>query len=369
MTAYIHDLKRWPSFSWDQAGLSPLLAEIHRRQGRLQGRMEHLGFKFQEETELATLTEDIVKSSEIEGEVLDRDKVRSSVARRLGLDVAAVAHDDRHIEGVVAMALDATQNYARALTKERLFGWHAGLFPTGYSGIHKIIVGAWRDDADGPMQVVSGRVGREQVHYQAPAAERLDREMDAFLAWFNGDEPMDPVLRAAVAHLWFVTIHPFEDGNGRIARAIADMALARSEHSRQRFYSMSAEIRAERDAYYDRLERTQKGDLDITAWLTWFLQCLDRAFDGADKTLDAVLSKARFWERLSGQPINERQRKVLNRLLDGFEGKLQTSKWAALTKSSTDTALRDIADLVERGILVKEPGGGRSTSYRLVPEA
>ena len=328
--------------------------------------MEGLGFQLRAEAVLQSLTEEVLKSSEIEGEVLDREQVRSSIARRLGMDIGALAAADRHVEGVVEMMLDATQNYAEALTKERHFNWHAALFPTGRSGMTKIVVGAWRTDASGPMQVVSGPSGREHVHYEAPAAARLERETRPFLAWFNSDEGIDPVLGAAVAHLWFVTIHPFEDGNGRMARAIADMALARSEQSPRRFYSMSAQIRVERNAYYDILEATQKGDLDITPWIEWFLGCLNRAFDGAEVILASVLRKARFWDAHAEAQLNERQRAVLNRLLNGFEGKLTSSKYAALAKSSQDTASRDIDDLLRRRILVKDVGGGRSTSYSLI---
>lgn len=327
--------------------------------------MEALGFALRTEASLLTLTEDVVKSSEIEGERLDRDQVRSSIARRLGIDIGALTPAERDVEGVVEMMLDATQRYVEPLTAERLFGWHAALFPTGRSGMHRIIVGAWRDDRTGSMQVVSGPVGRERVHYEAPSADRLAREMGTFVDWFNHEVSLDPVLKAGVAHLWFVTIHPFDDGNGRIARAIADMALARSERSVQRFYSMSAQIRAEREGYYDILEATQKGELDVTRWLEWFLRCLGRAIDGAETTLATVMAKARFWEARAGQSFNERQRLVLNRLLDGFEGKLSSSKWAALAKCSQDTALRDIDDLVRRGVLARDAGGGRSTSYSL----
>ncbi|TIS59703.1 MAG: Fic family protein [Mesorhizobium sp.] len=365
MATYIHELEGWPKFEWNSQDLADQLAAVRHRQGRLLGRMEALGFELRAEAVLQTLTEDVLKSSEIEGEILDKEQVRSSIARRLGIDIGALALVDRDVEGVVEMMLDATQNYRQPLTDERLFGWHAALFPTGRSGMTKIIVGAWRDEASGPMQVVSGPIGREKVHYEAPAAARLQAEMAAFIDWFNSGASLDPVLKAAVAHLWFVTIHPFEDGNGRIARAIADMMLARSEGSPQRFYSMSAQIRLERKDYYAILERTQKGGLDITAWLQWFLRCLDRAFDGAEEILANVLRKARFWEAKAGQPLNERQRKVVNRLLDGFEGKLTSSKWAALTKTSPDTALRDINDLVARGILVRNEAGGRSTSYSL----
>jgi Fic family protein len=295
--------------------------------------------------------------------------VRSSIARRLGMDIGAPTPADRDVEGVVDMMLDATQNFDRPLTVERLSGWHASLFPTGFSGLHRTTVGAWRTDKSGPMQVVSGRIGKERVHYQAPAAGRLDREMTTFLAWYNEESDTDPVLKAALAHLWFVTIHPFDDGNGRIARAIADMSLARSEKSSQRFYSMSAQIRTERNAYYDSLEATQKqDDGNVTPWLHWFLGCLDRAFDGAESTLATVLKKARFWENNSSASFNERQRDMINRLFDGFYGKLNTSKWAKIEKCSADTALRDITDLVGRGILKKEAGGGRSTSYVFADE-
>jgi Fic family protein len=365
MTRYIYDRKGWPKFRWSHERLAAQLASVRHSQGRLIGRMESLGFALRAEATLQTLTEDVLKSSEIEGEVLDKAQVRSSLARRLGMDIGALTPADRHVEGVVEMMLDATQAYDTPLTTERLFDWHAALFPTGRSGMARITVGAWRTDSTGPMQVVAGLAGREQVQYQAPAAERLDREMRALLDWFNAGDAIDPVLKAGVAHLWFVTIHPFDDGNGRIARAIADMALARSEHSAQRFYSMSAQIRRQRVAYYATLAATQKGDLDITAWLEWFLGCLGRAVDNAEGFLGVVLHKAHFWEMHAGTPINTRQRVVLNRLLDGFEDKLTSSKWAVLTKCSQDTALRDIGDLVKRGVLTKDAAGGRSTSYSL----
>lgn len=363
---YIYQREDWPKFRWSHEQVAKQLATVRHRQGRFIGRMEGLGFTLRAEAMLQSLTEDVTKSSEIEGEVLDKDQVRSSIARRLGMDIGAIAPADRHVEGVVEMMLDATQKYSAPLTPQRLYDWHAALFPTGRSGITRITVGAWRDSNADPMQVVSGPIGREHVHYEAPPAEKLDHEMQNFLAWFNEKESIDEVLKAAIAHLWYVTIHPFEDGNGRIARAIADMALARSEDSPQRFYSMSAQIRLERKAYYEVLEATQEGDLDITAWLEWFLGCLSRAFDGAETILGSVLKKARFWEARGGEQFNKRQRKILNRLFDGFEGKLTSSKWASLGKCSQDTASRDIYDLVKRGILVKDPAGGRSTSYSLV---
>lgn len=364
-TKYIHELKNWPKFQWNQGRLAGQLASVRHRQGRLIGRMESLGFALRAEAMLLTLTEDVIKSSEIEGEILNKAQVRSSIARRLGMDIGALTPGDRNVEGVVEMMLDATQNFGAHLTAKRLFDWHAALFPTGRSGMTRIRTGAWRDDKSGPMQVVSGLIRREKVHYEAPAAPRLSREMREFLVWFNGKDSTDAVLRAGIAQLWFVTVHPFDDGNGRIARAIADMALARSENSPQRFYSMSGQIRVERTAYYDILEKTQKGNLDITEWLEWFLGCLGRAIDGAEKILADVLTKARFWETHSGEQFSERQKNILNRLLDGFEGKLTSSKWAALNKCSQDTASRDIDDLMKREILVKDAAGGRSTSYSL----
>jgi Fic family protein len=365
---YIHERADWPEFRWDEKRLAALLAHVRHQQGRLLGRMEALGLLMRAEATLHSLTEEVVKSSEIEGEVLDRDQVRSSIAQRLGLDIGALTPADRNVEGVVEMVLDATERYGEPLTAARLYGWHAALFPTGRSGMNRITVGAWRTTASGPMQVVSGPFGKERVHYEAPEAKRLSDEMRAFLKWFEKKSDTDLVLKAAIAHLWFVTIHPFEDGNGRIARAIADMALARSEGTAQRFYAMSSQIRQERKAYYDILEATQKGELDITAWLEWFLGCLDRAFDGAEAILETVLAKARFWKSHEGEAFNERQRTMLVRLFDGVEGKLTSSKWARIAKTSQDTAARDINDLVKRGILQKDAAGGRSTSYSLVSE-
>jgi len=365
---YIYEHKKWPELYWDQERLTGPLANIRHRQGRLIGRMEGLGFKLCTEAVLKTLSEEVIKSSELEGERLDPKQVRSSLARRLGMDIGGLTTADRNVEGVVQMMLDATQNFSLPLTNERLFGWHSALFPTGRSGMSKIRVGNWRSDTQGPMQVVSGPIGRQRVHFEAPQVSRLNGEMRLFLAWFNGKKPIDPVLKAGLAHLWFVTIHPFDDGNGRIARAIADMALARSENSSQRFYSMSAQICLERKAYYTILEFTQKGGLDVTPWLEWFLECLGRAFQGAEITLASVLKKARFWEIYSGKKFNDRQRKIINLIFDGFEGKLTSSKWAVLTKCSQDTASRDIDDLVKSGILTKNIGGGRSTSYSLVED-
>jgi len=365
---YIHELPDWPRFHWNREQLAESLASVRHRQGRLIGHMEALGFKLRQEAVLQTLTADVLKSSEIEGERLDAEQVRSSIARRLGIDIGALKPADRNVEGVVEMMLDATRRYDQPLTAERLFAWRASLFPTGRSGMTRIRAGAWRGDSTGPMQVVSGPVGKEHVHFEAPRADRLRAEVGAFLDWFEGDPGIDPVLKAGLAHVWFVTIHPFDDGNGRVARAIADMALARSENSSQRFYSMSAQIGLERKAYYDILETTQQGTMDITPWMDWFLDCLGRAIDGARTALGAVLAKARFWERIQGIQLNDRQRLVVNRLLDGFGGKLTTSKYAKLSKCSQDTALRDILALVGRGILVRNPEGGRSTSYSLAGE-
>jgi Fic family protein len=328
--------------------------------------MESLGFNLQAEASLQTLTQDVLKSSEIEGEILNPDQVRSSIARRLGMEIAGMVPSDRFVDGVVEMMLDATQHYTAELTDERLFGWHAALFPTGRSGMYKIVVAGWRNNAkDDPMQVVSGAMGREMVHFQAPDADVLSSEMANFLDWFNTTHDLDPVLKAAIAHLWFITIHPFEDGNGRIARAISDLQLTRADESPRRYYSMSAQIREERKNYYEVLEQTQKGSLDITVWLEWFLECLDRALSATDQTLASVIRKAKLWENPVTVSLNPRQRLLLNKWLDGFEGKLTSSKWAKIAKCSQDTAVRDIQDLIERGILMKEAAGGRSTSYVL----
>ncbi len=363
---YLWQKSDWPTFTWDDSRITKLLTQVSREQGRLLGRMEALGFELSNEAHLRILTEDVVKTSEIEGENLQPEQVRSSIARRLGMNIEGLVSAERNVEGVVEMMLDATGRYCDALTEERLFGWHAALFPTGRSGMNKIRVGQWRDDTTGPMQVVSGAIGHEKVHYEAPAAKSVSNEIEEFLHWFEHPGDIDPLLIAGLAHLWFVTIHPFDDGNGRIARAIADMALARSEKTGQRFYSMSAQIRLQQKDYYNVLEWTQKGELDVSRWQQWFLNCLLRAIEGTQDTLSDVLAKARFWERFAKVPFNQRQIKVLNRLLDDFEGKLSTSKWAKMTKCSQDTAYRDILDLMQRGVLQKEPGGGRSTRYSLL---
>lgn len=363
--AFIHNRPRWPQFSWVGDALARALAAVRHKQGLLLGKMGALGFELRAEARLTVLTSDVVKSSAIEGEVLNPDEVRSSIARRLGLDVAGLLKAGRDVEGVVEMMLDATQKFESPLTKERLFDWHAALFPTGRSGMRRISVGAWRSGEAGPMRVVSGPLGLERVHFEAPAAERLESEMARFIEWFNSPPSADPVLKAGIAHFWFVTIHPFEDGNGRIARAIADMALARADATKERFYSMSSQIEAERKDYYLKLEAAQRGDMDISSWLEWFLGCLGRAIQGAEEALAAVLYKAKLWQRINRRPVNDRQRLVINRLLNGFEGFLTTSKYAKLARCSTDTALRDIRGLLERGILVQNPGGGRSISYRL----
>lgn len=358
---YIHELNDWPSFSWNHEKIAPILLRVRHKQGRLIGGMESIGFHAKEDVVLQSLTQDVIKSSEIEGEILDQSLVRSSIARRLGMDAAADPVD-RNVEGVVEMMLDATQNYQQPLTKERLFGWHAVLFPTGRSGFAKIRVGAWRIS---PIQVISGRLDKESIHFEGPSPERVDHEMDLFLDWINQEAKTDLVIKAALAHLWFVTIHPFDDGNGRISRAIADLFLARSEKSSNRFYSLSAQIQAERKGYYQILERTQKDGLDVTLWLEWFLQCLERSIDRTLSTFDSVKQKELIWKSLSEISLNERQRKVINRILDGFEGKLTSSKWAKISNCSQDTAYRDILDLVDRGILEKNSEGGRSTSYSL----
>ncbi|RZJ16133.1 MAG: Fic family protein [Haliea sp.] len=362
---YIWDSQQWPEWRYDLSALAPALAETSRGQGLLFGRLADVGLALRDQASLAALTDDVVKTSEIEGEQLSVESVRSSLARRLGVEIGALAPLDRDVEGVVEMVLDATANFSAPLSAQRLFGWHAALFPTGYSGLARLRVGAWRDDATGPMQVVSGPDHRRKVHYEAPPASELEPEMARFLDWANAGTSEPALIKAGLAHLWFVTLHPFDDGNGRIARAVGDLFLARADASPQRFYSLSAQIQRERKAYYEVLERTQKGTMDVTGWLGWFLATLERAVAHAHTTLDTVLGKARFWQRWAETPMNERQVKLLNRLLDGFDGKLTSSKWAAIAKCSPDTALRDINEMVSLGVLVKSQAGGRSTAYEL----
>ena len=363
---WMYEHQNWPDFTWDAKALASRLADIRHRQGRLLGRMEGLGFELKREASLNTLTNDVVKSSAIEGEKLNLEEVRSSIARRLGIDIAGLIPASRDVEGAVEMMLDATQQFSKPLTKDRLFDWHAALFPTGRSGMHKITVGDWRTIDAGPMQVISGPIGKKKVHFEAPGADRLEKEMTTFLAWLASEDDTDPVIRAGIAHLWFVTIHPFEDGNGRIARAISDMTLACADGTHERFYSLSSQIEAERKHYYDQLEAQQRATPDITEWLSWFLDCLGHAIDNAETTLGNVLFKARLWDMINQKPVNDRQRLIINRMLeDDFEGFMNTSKYARLAKCSNDTALRDIQELKERGIFIQNPGGGRSTSYRL----
>lgn len=363
---WIYQDKNWPHFSWNADKLATKLADIRHQQGRLLGRMEGLGFDLRREASLRTLTSDVVKSSAIEGHDLNPQEVRSSLARRLGMDIAGLIPAGRDVEGIVEMMLDATQNFSKPLTIERLFDWHAALFPTGRSGMNRITVADWRLAENDPMQVISGPIGREKVHFEAPGADKVETEMTAFIEWFENKTDIDPVIRAGIAHLWFVTVHPFEDGNGRIARAIADMALARADGIPERFYSLSNQIETERKHYYAHLERQQRGSPEITEWLSWFLDCLGHAIANADKTLSKVLFKARLWEKINQNPVHERQRTIINRMLEeDFEGHMNTSKYAKLAKCSNDTALRDIQDLVTRGIFVQNIGGGRSTSYRL----
>ncbi len=367
---YIHQRTDWPNFTWNEKLLLQRLVQIGNKQGRLIGRMEGLGFSLQNEATLLNMTSEVVKSSEIEGEILDHDQVRSSIARRLGMDIAGLVPSDRSVDGVVEIMIDAVQNYKEPLTEERLFNWHAALFPTGRSGMQRIVVGGWRlNDPESPMQVVSGPMGKEKVHFEAPSADRLKEEMKRFLDWFNAEDELPPVLKASIAHFWFVTIHPFDDGNGRLTRTITDLQLSRADGTNQRFYSMSTQIRQDRNSYYSILEQSQKGELDITAWLAWFMDCLERSLDAADQISSVVLRKAKYWEWLSAKKLNDRQQRMINKLLDNeFFGKLTSSKWAKMNKCSTDTALRDINDLIEQGILEKDGSGGRSTGYQLIEQ-
>jgi Fic family protein len=365
MAKYIYEYENWPEFTWDNKRIVVTLGKVRHLQGKILGQMSVLGFSIKEETILSTLTLDVLKSSEIEGEFLNQEQVRSSIAKRLGLDYAGIVHVDRNVEGVVEMMLDATQRYDATLDHERIYGWHAALFPTGWSGIYRIDTGCYRN---GEMQVVSGPMGKEKIHFQAPLAEVVKKEMDAFLNWFDIETNIDGVLKAAIAHFWFIVIHPFDDGNGRIARAISDMLLARSEESPQRFYSLSNQILIEKKKYYEILQKVQHSSGDITDWLDWFLNCLLRALESTEETLKRVLQKADFWDKNKETILNSRQRLILNKLFDGFDGKLKSSKWARITKCSADTALRDIKDLIEKGILKQEESGGRSTNYELTEE-
>lgn len=362
---YIYNLKNWPDFLWDSQKLIGALGEVRNLQGKIVGSMESLGFELKNEAVLNTLTLDVLKSTEIEGEIFKQDQVRSSLARRLGIETAGMVHSSRDVDGVVEMMFDATNNFRDRLTTDRLFGWHCALFPTGRSGMRKIMVGDWRHGATGPMQVVSGAVGKEKIHFEAPEPSRIPMEMTQFLKWFNGPCTTDIVLKAGLAHLWFVTIHPFEDGNGRIARALTDMLLARADGISQRYYSMSSQILKERKGYYHQLETTQKGGLDVTNWMIWFVNCLYNSLKSSEETLANVMFKYRFWQENTSKIINDRQRLMLNKLLEGFKGKLTSTKWAKITKCSGDSALRDIQDLIKKGILEKEPAGGRSTGYTL----
>lgn len=363
---WIYEHQNWPNYTWDAERLSHKLADTRHRQGRLLGKMESIGFELRNEATLNTLTSDVIKSSAIEGEILDPKEVRSSIALRLGINIAGLVPTSRNVEGIVEMMLDATQRFSKPLTKERLFDWHAALFPTGRSGMHPIIVGNWRTIDTGPMQVISGPIGREKIHFEAPRADKLEKEMSKFLDWFENHNDIDPVLKAGIAHFWFVTIHPFEDGNGRIARAIADMALARADSIADRFYSLSTQIEFERKDYYHQLEKQQRSTPEISGWLEWFLSCLGRALSRADKTLSNVLFKADLWKKIANYSINNRERLIINQMLeDGFEGYINTSKYARLAKCSNDTALRDIQNLKSLGIFIQNSAGGRSTSYRL----
>jgi len=366
MKIYIYQQSDWPKFKWDSESILLPHSNVRHLQGKLVGKMETLGFKLRNEAVLETLTTEVIKTSEIEGQILDLDQVRSSIARRLGIEVSGLVPSDRNVDGVVEMMLDATQNYKKTLTTDRLFGWHSALFPSGRSGMYKIIVGKWRDDSTGPMQVVSGALGKEKVHFEAPPAKEIGKEMKSFIAWFNKEPDQDLILKSAISHLWFITIHPFEDGNGRIARALSEMLLTRSDETPQRFYSMSSQIRVARKDYYNILEKTQKGTLDITDWLVWYLKCLADALNSSDKILSKVLYKHKFWIKYSSETLNSRQILLINKLLDNFIGQLTTSKWAKIAKCSQDTALRDIQDLINKNILQKNPSGGRSTNYNLV---
>ena len=365
MRKYIYQYDTWPKFTWNDKKVNLILGKVRHLQGKILGQMESIGFSIKEETVLSSLTLDVLKSSEIEGEILNYEQVRSSIAKRLGIKNAAIVHVDRNVEGVVEMMLNAIQEYNSLLNEERLFGWHAALFPNGWSGMYKIETGSYRS---GEMQVVSGPLGKEKIHFQAPSPDIVKKEMDIFLDWINNEIEIDGVLKAAIAHFWFIIIHPFDDGNGRIARALTDMLLARAEETSQRYYSFSNQILTEKKRYYQILQKTQYNFEDITEWLDWFLNCLYRSLQSTEETLRKILVKSEFWEKHTETSLNARQRLMLNKLLDGFDGKLKTSKWAKITKSSSDTALRDIKDLIKKGILKQEESGGRSTNYELILE-
>lgn len=366
MKAYIYQQHDWPNFKWDSNAIIYPLAAVRHLQGNLTGKMEALGFRLRNEAALETLAIEVTKTSEIEGQILDLDQVRSSIAIKLGIEIFGLMPSDRNVDGIVEMMLDATQNYENPMTTDRLFGWHSSLFPSGRSGMYRIVTGNWRDDSTGPVQVVSGALGKERVHFQAPPAVEINKEMNAFLVWLNQRTDEDPILRSAIAHIWFITIHPFEDGNGRIARALSEMLLTRSDNSPRRFYSMSSQIRADRKKYYDTLEKTQMGSLDITEWLLWYLKCLEGALQSSEVIMLKIFNKHRFLGKLASESLNDRQRLMINKLLDDFQGNLTTSKWAKIARCSQDTALRDIQDLVNRNILQKNSSGGRSTSYVLL---
>jgi Fic family protein len=361
----MHQFPNWPNFTWRNEEIQLELGKLRNMQGRILGKMQAMGFKLREEALLKTLTLDVQKTSEIEGELLNMDQVRSSLARKLGLDIGGLVRSDRHVDGVVEMTIDATQHYQKPLSKKRLCTWQTQLFPLRKSGNFKVLTGNYRKDETGPMQVISGALGKERIHFEAPAATILTAEMAQFIKWFNTHHDVDPVLKAAIAHLWFITLHPFEDGNGRIARALTDMQLARADESAQRFYSMSAQILLQRNQYYEILEHTQQGKLDITKWIQWFMQCLMAALLATNDTLDEVLRKGKFWDTHAKTLFNNRQQLMLNKLLDGFDGNLTSTKWAKVSKCSADTALRDIQDLIDKQALVKTTGGGRSTSYKV----
>lgn len=362
---FIYQQNNWPKFYWDESTVLKSLSEVRHLQGLITGKMTTLGLVLGDNAALQTMTVDVLKTSEIEGDLLLPEEVRSSVARRLGMDIAGLIPSDRHVDGVVDMLIDATQNNHKPLTTKRIFRWYEGIFPNGLSGYEKIRTGQWRDGEKGPMMVLSGAIGKEKVHFIAPEARHLNREIKRFLSWFSKDTSTDTVLRAAIAHLWFVTLHPFDEGNGRIARAISDMLLAQSDGCNRRFYSMSAQIRIDRKQYFAILEKTQKGSLDITAWMLWFLSCLKQSLSLTEKNLAGILKRHAFWIDFAYKNFNPRQVRMLNKVFDGFNGKLTSSKWAKMTRCSNDTGLRDIQDLLDKGALVREPGGGRSTSYRL----